>query len=364
MRFKKTITSSLLILTSLTFLSLSSSCNKNRGSNDVINISLISPWMEDENKPEQIRKSFESKLQAIIGNKVKIKVSYSSDDYLVNLQNINKGVVDLAFVSHSSFENYISENQDKSNRIKPIIQTLTKSFKYDTDNFIYVDGTENDKIISNAKLQSELFNKKRYSEWDYPWNGSVYEYFYDDKLVDFQRGIIWISGTDEVRQKIIKAWNEKDWKTFRSFGIVHGSADSGSKYLLPEKLLKKHFNKNDNAFSSLASEITNYSNYFINGKTKDMLKNNHFHICFDNEGSYSWTQNTKDNINKYTPLNKEKMEILALTDPLQYNIGVVNTNKVNSEIQNLIVSSLIQLYTSNQDDWGKTVGFYGYAKYK
>lgn len=365
MFLRKKITLTLFSAASiLSLLSLSSSCDKKISNAEVMNISLISPWMEDEDKPEKIRLELENKLQEIIGEKVKIKVTYASDDYLVNLQNISKGVIDLTFISHSSYENYINQDKTKANKIKPLIQTLTKSFKYDNEKFSYVDGTKNDKIITNAKLQSNLFNQEKYSEWNYPWNGSIYELFYDDKLVDFQRGIIWISGTDEVRNEIVNAWNNKDWNKFRSFGIVHGSADSGSKYLLPEKLLKQHFNLKNNSFVSLAYEITNYSNYFLNGKTKDMLKNNSFHICFDNEGSYSWTKNTIDNISKYTPMENEKMEILALTDPLQYNIAVVNNKKVNEEIQEIITNAFIQLYSSNNDNWGPTVGFYGYTKYE
>lgn len=308
----------------------------------------------EEAKVALIQK-LESKLPAY-----KFTIEFT-EDYTTALDEVIKGSAHLAFPSVGALM-----SNEKHNEVNPYLQTLARSFNNDSTAAVYVDGTlENDPLRKLGASETEEFNATPYANWDpNNWDKTNYIYtnFYDSsKKVNYQRGAIWISGTDEVRANIIKAWNDKDWATFKSFGVIHGSSDSGSKFILPQNLLKLHFNKEDNKFTTLSEEILNNANLFVEGKIAHLHKDASKHIVFDNQGSYSWTKSKEENLSKYTPRDGEKLEILTLTNPIPYNLGVFNKD-LPKEVIETISDTFIELANADQDPTGKSQGFVGYEK--
>ncbi|VEU58479.1 ABC transporter thiamine pyrophosphate-binding lipoprotein p37/Cypl [Mycoplasmopsis gallinacea] len=267
----------------------------------------------------------------------------------------NADGVDFAFVAAGALKN----NLDK---LDVRVQTLTNTFLGDTQEGYYTDGTlENDYLRKVAKIESDKFNEKPFAQWT-NFNGVIHtdQYQSPTEKVRFQRGMIWISGDDATRAAIKKAWNDKDWEKFRSFGIVHGDPDSGSKYLLPQNLLKLHFNKEGNAFTTLGKELADHSRDFTNGSIKDwQTKHSDKKILFDNQGSFGYTSVKK--ADRYTPkIEGEKLEILTLTNPLPYNLGVFN-KRVPKKVQDAVAKAFVKMMEANKNTWGDYQGFNGYS---
>ncbi|WP_412031734.1 ABC transporter thiamine pyrophosphate-binding lipoprotein p37/Cypl [Metamycoplasma buccale] len=278
-------------------------------------------------------------------------------------QNIIKGASDIGVMT-----SYLFNSSSHKKNLIPILQTLTHAFKFDKFFSKYKNGLSNDPLVEIAKKAEEMFNRKKFSDWDkkeYEWDGSKYKYFYDEKsLVDFYRGLVMIRGNEKILKEIKKAWENKDWNTFRNFGIVTGKKTSGSKYILQQALFKKHFNKEGNRFTSFEEDRLNHKDKYKEGRARDIgkgeLKN--YHIMFDDLGSFAYTNNQKNNkkLDYYSPENKEeKIEFLTVTEPLKYNVFVAS--KFLNEIKRkLLAKAIYNVWKNNLDSYGPRVGFNGY----
>ncbi|QZE12290.1 ABC transporter thiamine pyrophosphate-binding lipoprotein p37/Cypl [Mycoplasma sp. Ms02] len=270
------------------------------------------------------------------------------------LQAVLKNEGQFAISSISAFQ---SLDDSLKSQLKIILSTKTRAFKYDKDYAEYSDGSSTDKLVEIATKTNEEFHKKPYSQWAKEnWDGATYSNFYTDAEVTYQRGMILISADDELKVKITKAWNDKDWSKFRSYGIVHGDADSGSKYTLPEKLLKKHFNKEGDKFTTLALEIQNHPELFVSGKPDKLNEEGtRFNIAFDNQNSFAWTQSKEKYFKRYQNANNQNLNILVVTEAIPYNI-VAARKDIDSDTLNRIV----QKFTTMNDKYSRYVGFSGY----
>ncbi|AZG68652.1 ABC transporter thiamine pyrophosphate-binding lipoprotein p37/Cypl [Mycoplasma struthionis] len=297
----------------------------------------------------------------------------SNATYNVNFQqanadlasNILKGSSDVAVLTSGLYN-----ASNNASELIPIVQTMTRALSFDLDSSKrYSDGSDNDELVKIAKKAEALFLEKPYSEWndeEYKWNGSLYQKFYApaDTSVDFYRGLVMIQGTNEELTKIKEAWKNKDWNTFRNFGIVLGDKDSSSKYILPQALFKKHFNKKGNEFSGFEVDKIEHSNKYNTGNIKDIGKGSlaDFHIVFDDLGSFGYTHNIKGNekLNYYKPDNSNaKIEFLTVTDPLKYNV-FVTSKRMSKDLRDALANSIIETWKANEDDYGFKVGFNGY----
>lgn len=171
-------------------------------------------------------------------------------------------------------------------------------------------------------------------------------------------------GNKSTIERIKKAWVEKDWNTFRNFGIMTGKENSASKYLLQEQLFKKHFNLPNNKFTSFALDRQKNPNKYKTDKAKNLSKgeNKNYHIVFDELGSFAYTNNKKNNkqLNYYSCENPEdKIEFLTVTDPIKYNV-LATSNSLNEKKRELLAKAIYNIWKNGYDDYGKTVGFNGY----
>ncbi|TDV24173.1 phosphonate transport system substrate-binding protein [Mycoplasmopsis mustelae] len=374
MKFKKLLTTSIISVTALSFAITVSCAQQNRNRN-IIKLNLTSPYDLSPNEISNLKVDFENKLNTQLvtqGSKLKVKINFkSTDDYVINADEIKKDVADVAFVSAGSLLTKKTDILNAGLKIK--LQTLTKQFNGDIEYDFnsqqskggYSDGSENDDLRKIAKAENDLFHRIPRDKWDdttagNKWNGSIYEAFYNESLVPYQRGAIILVGTDQQITEIKDAWDKKDLKKFIKFGIVFGDTDSGSKYILPEALLKKHFGSEFTSLAKLATS-NNYKNSFVKGKLKQMNEPNfsNKHIFFDNEGSYAYTK-FKANKDAFEVKRKnEKIEIFSVTDVLPYNVGLFNSNLSDESIKQLS-NALIALSTKKNDPWGPKVGFNSY----
>ncbi|PZV99958.1 ABC transporter thiamine pyrophosphate-binding lipoprotein p37/Cypl [Metamycoplasma auris] len=301
-----------------------------------------------------------------------IKVTYAGENNDL-AGTIAKGTNNIAVITTPL---YIKQYKNKHmENIVPILQTATRAFKFDTEDMgqiKYKDGKETDPLRELAKKAHTLFAAKKYTEWkddEYKWNGSIYEHFYDTNgIVPHYRGVVMIHGDKDTRDKIKKAWEEKDWNTFRNFGIVTSSEDSGSKYILQEQLFKRHFGK-DKFESFKKDKLKANAKYISSGK--DAKPRNigqgsikEYHIVFDDLGSFAHTHNSKDGKpNKfYSPEGNSEIEFLTVTEALRYNVIAVDKKVFNDEEIKVLQDVIINLAKDKKDDYGPTVGFNGYIK--
>ena len=227
---------------------------------------------------------------------------------------------------------------------------------------MYQNGGQTDPLILQAQSETKAFNTDFPYHTNDSWNGSIYENYYDtSKLVDFYRGNIWIYGSPNELDKIKAAWNKKDWAKFRDFGIIHGEQTSGGKFKLQESLLKKHFTKNDKPpFKTLSEEIDNHKGKFKNEEAKNLKDNSNYHIAFDDNGSFGYTPNENDGIVKTIPFEIEtqkKLEILTVTEPLKYDIGIF---RKDFKYKNIVSNAFLSVYKKGLDTYGPTYGYNGY----
>ncbi|TPR54687.1 ABC transporter thiamine pyrophosphate-binding lipoprotein p37/Cypl [Metamycoplasma neophronis] len=336
------------------------SCSKEE---KTIKLIVNKPWYGTEkheffNKIAEIYNSKDENKQ-----KIKIEVNYSNDNNnLAN--NVIKGTSDIAVITTSLFN-----AGDNPNLLLPLIQTTTRAFNFDKHISYYENGTENGPLRTIANKAYRLFSEKPYAEWtnsEYQWNGSIYQKFYAElnDRVSYYRGLVMLQGNEEEINQITEAWNNKDWNTFRNFGIVTGDNTSGSKYLLQEALFKKHFNKPNNLFISFANDKINHSEKYMTGKPRDIgqgaLQN--FHIVFDELGSFGYTNNTKGGklLNYYKPSKPDaKISFLTTTGPLNYSIFAAS-KLLPKDIAEAFSKALIEAWEQGEDDYGPTVGFNGY----
>lgn len=288
----------------------------------------------------------------------KINANYRSSGF--NLaEDIVKGTSVLGLLR---IANYI----EKKDNLKAILQSYTTAFNFDEEyNKNYSDGSQSDDLIKIAQTAFEKFNNEKYINWTdekYGWDGSKYKVFYNtNKLVDFYRGNVMIWGSDQEIAQIKKAWFEKDWETFRNFGIMTGSENSASKYLLQQSLFKKHFGKK---FITFAQDKLNNKDKYIIGNPKDIGKGSNikYHIVFDELGAFAYTHNTKKGKKNdfYNPING-KIEFLTATEAAKYNVWAVNKN-LNNETTDALANAILDVWKNNQDEYGPQIGINGYKK--
>ncbi|MGC7160928.1 ABC transporter thiamine pyrophosphate-binding lipoprotein p37/Cypl [Metamycoplasma hominis] len=366
LKFKKYLFIGAAVLPAMVGASvLSSSCvdkiSNNTKTYENLKFSINKPWGEASNKDnffyEVINKINENKK----GYKVNNATLHYLDDNVDFIKELQKGTADIACLTPTVY----NLEKDKSN-IHPFLQTMTRAFVFDQDfNAQYSNGLDDDPLRKIAQSAFDLFNKKPFENWDdkeYKWNGSIYESFYanKDKLVDYYRGLVAVWGTQEELKAIKEAWNKKDWKTFRNFGIMHGSSSSGSKYLLQEALFKKHFNLKGNEFKSFLEDKQGNEVKYIKGKIKNIGKGafSKYHIVFDDLGSFAYTHSKGSAIYKLDDKNS-KIEFLTVTEPLKYNIFATSSN-IPKELREIIANAMVEVWKEGKDTYGPTVGFNGY----
>ncbi|QMT98711.1 DNA repair protein [Mycoplasma tullyi] len=340
------ITSSFLL--SSTFVA---SCTKPNDANDQGMLQLKVDLKIDHDANAVIDNYLKNLSQVVtqkLGKPVSITSTFASDGN-TSIDRVKANLTDLAFVSSSA----IKTNDDG---YVPKIQTLTRSFKFDDSPDFYEAGT----LDKRAEEISKIFNEIPYRNWtdeNRMWDGNKYEFFYgpENDLISFYRGMILIGGDEETLTKIKEAWMQKNWNAFSSYGIGGGRMSSNGRYIYPLNLLKKHFGDKD-------LTIPNYQSV----RGREIGTNPNVHIVFDDMNSFAWTQNKNANVPNYTFNPKDdntKVEILSLTDPALYDIGVFN-KRLPEDVMNAVSEGVVELAQRNQDPYGPTVGYNGYRVIK
>lgn len=285
----------------------------------------------------------------------------SSADGVQAIQNVESNKLDFAIVSDTKFTNY----EGKEN-LKRGFGTGTSAFFNDLEQKKYTDGSKNDYLLTAAKALNDFLVKNPYKTWtneNMAFNGIRYNKLYSNEIVPFYRSMIMISGNEEQLNDIKKAWFEKDWNKFKSFGILHGKNSSGGSFKMPEELLQKHFSLENNKFDTLSNQIQSTPEYFKQQDGRYLGDDDKFHIAFDDEASFAWTLNVKsDSANPfYTPQKAtDKLEIFALSDPKSYDIAIFRNDFSDDKI-NIIKQAFMNLSKAKQDTWGPEVGYNGYT---
>lgn len=355
-KFKKILIGSAFISTTA-LLFMSASCNK-----------TISLMIQDPTYGADPQKA-KMEIQKIFNNNLKnknIKVNVIIGD--PNVDSIIKGTeYDFGFVSAGQISSYLNDSNNKLPFI-PKIQTLTNAFYKDTQNAKYSDGSINDPLRKITAQENQRFSEMPVDQWNKEnWNGSIWVNQYDQiensktqfHKVGYQRGVMWIYGDDELRNKIIQAWNNKDWKTFKSFGIIIGENTSSSKYLLPQNLLRKHFDKPNNDFISFAQIADDPKITTASSPIKDVEKRKDYKILFDNQGSFAYTS-SKKLIERYSADKNEKLQYFMLTNSTPYNIGIFNSNLPKTTID--AITNVFLNLKNKDNEWGDNLGFNGYER--
>lgn len=340
-----------------------SSCSLNRNKNEFIFL-LTNSFKNNELEyinllQEEFDKNKKNTKYENIEIKLKLKILNNNQ---AKIDSILNGIADFCYLPSSLI---INNNLQK--KISPYIQTYTTSFKFDSTFSEYIHGMSDDPLREIANNMQNLSFGNNYSfpfkNWkdqkgeqpNYDWNGNRYNYFYNqEKLVDFYRGMIVLSGPDEKINKAIEYWEKKDWNSFRNLGIILGDANSYGSFKLQENLISNHFNlKNFSFQKDMMLNSNKYITDLVGGEK--IGKNENFIISFLDEGSFAWTHNFS-NINHFNPINNWKIKILTVTNPMKYDIGCFRLN-IDKELLNLVSYSIINLHN---DIYGPTVGYNGY----
>lgn len=358
-----------LPLTTLIMPFVLSSCSNNE---NVVVFALSTPFNEGDpnefvkiinkktnEKIDKINSANSNNNKQIQNIKIKAKIH---DGNLVKKQSLQNGSANFAFLNTKTV---IDDDFYKKENIFPTIQTLTSPFNFDTDmSKKYVNGTENDPLRKIAKKMQEVsFDVKPFSEWkdeDFQWEKYRYQSFYDLKnLTNKYRGMILFTGNDEQIKLATKYWDEKDWNNFRNLGIITGEATSVGLYQLQEKILKKHFDKKDNTFTTLVEDKNkNPSKYIVDPfGTEKLGTDSNFVISFAEEGSFAWTNSIKSP-NSFRPSKGSKIKIFSSTNPAFYDIGVFsNINKIYVD---LMTESIAETFKEGLNSYGNGLGYNGY----
>lgn len=291
-----------------------------------------------------------------------IDVKITNNDFIKKTY-LENGTGDFAFLkSKTIMDNKLYKYTN------PKIQTLAIPFVFDKDNNSrYINGLENDPLrIIASDMQNISFGKKNFKDWtdnEFQWNGIRYDKFYDlnANLINTYRGMILISGDNNQLKGVKDAWNKKDWNTFRNYGIITGESNSIGNFILQEKLLLKHFG---NQFNTLIEDKSqNQNKYKVDSYgVEDVGKFSNFVISFSEEGSFSWTHNSQYS-SSFRPINNNKIEILTVTNPGIYDIGVFNKS-LNYKIVDLLTESIYQIYKQNvnNNEYPSSLGYNGFSK--
>lgn len=291
-----------------------------------------------------------------------IDVKITNNDFIKKTY-LENGTGDFAFLkSKTIMDNKLYKYTN------PKIQTLAIPFVFDKDNNSrYINGLENDPLrIIASDMQNISFGKKNFKDWtdnEFQWNGIRYDKFYDlnANLINTYRGMILISGDNNQLKGVKDAWNKKDWNTFRNYGIITGESNSIGNFILQEKLLLKHFG---NQFNTLIEDKSqNQNKYKVDSYgVEDVGKFSNFVISFSEEGSFSWTHNSQYS-SSFRPINNNKIEILTVTNPGIYDIGVFNKS-LDYKIVDLLTESIYQIYKQNvnNNEYPSSLGYNGFSK--
>lgn len=320
----------------------------------------IYQFVDDVKNMSNKLKESNSKFSSIKDFNISVKIT--NNDFIKKTY-LENGSADFTFLKSKT----IMDNEFYR-YVEPKIQTLAIPFTFDKNSDArYHDGLNNDPLINIANdMQSQSFDIKPFKEWtddEFNWNGIRYDKFYDLKgnLIKTYRGMILISGNKSQLTNVRKAWNEKDWNSFRNFGIITGESNSAGSFKLQEKLLLKHFN---GQFNTLIEDKSLHENkYKVDSYgVEEIGKNSNFAISFSDEGSFSWTHNTK-NSSSFRPINDNKIEILTVTDPGIYDIGVFNKS-LDKDIVDLLTESIYQIYVQNinKNEYPSSLGYNGFSK--
>ncbi|VEU71026.1 ABC transporter thiamine pyrophosphate-binding lipoprotein p37/Cypl [Mycoplasmopsis glycophila] len=361
---------SLLSLTSLgavTPMFFASACNNKQEEAKIIRMHLGDPYSKQDVIKANLENHFNSYLKSQDLN-YKVAIEFTEDDnYATVKEKILKKEIDLGFVSAGS--TYHSKEEMSISGIYPLVQTYTRKFAGEIKNAGYVDGSATDPLRVSAANEEAIFKSKPRQDWNnegdlgMDFDGAIYRKVYDaeDALVPYQRGLFVIVATPDMTQEIVKAWNEKDLTSFVSYGLGIGSADSGSKYLLPEALMKKHFGKQFLSFKDLQAK---YSEKVIKTKTKKAndQKNENIHIFMDNEGFYGYSK--VESNDPYTPSAEtrpgQEISFLTVTEKLPYNVALVNSKTIPTDVAKALGQAFVELQKGD-NSWGATQGFNSYA---
>ncbi|MEA4115476.1 hypothetical protein VBM87_01600 [Mycoplasma sp. 744] len=293
----------------------------------------------------------------------------------------NKNTVDLGFLSYTRFVDSLDTNSNINYDFQIVGQTLANKFIWSNLNELssYKDGsmTDNLRILAEQQNIEQFKNYGEFPSWiskdkELNFNGSVYSIFYDyNQFTSVHRSSILIAGNLQQRNKIIEAWDNKDWDKFKSFGFVVRSFDSGTGFKYPIKLLSKHFNLSLEEIEKFFKSRNN-NLVLVGSRPRDQLgktdsNNFTYHIAFDNEGVFNWTRAregryqptgyNKDLSNDYNSKNNVVVRNLIFSNPAPYDVllGRKNLNTIQKE---LIIETLSNL---SQED--NTFGIYtGYNK--
>ncbi|QKT05548.1 ABC transporter thiamine pyrophosphate-binding lipoprotein p37/Cypl [Mycoplasma sp. OR1901] len=296
----------------------------------------------------------------LINPELKLDINIKGEETYENqIQSIQKNETDIVFLSSASIYEK-KEDLLKRSGGKLFLQTYTRKFKgQESNDQSYVDGSTNDPLRKIALNEYELYKNK--SNYTGSWNGAIYQDLYQDSnnLTPFQRGMIIIVADENTKNEIVKAWEDKDYDKFISYGIGIGSQSSGSKYILPQALFKKHFGPKYKSFLNLQQDPKMQS-YIKKVKFKEKDTNKDIHIFLDNEGSYAYTKESK--LAKYYESNErpnEKIHFLTVTDVFPYNVGL-KSKRISDKDANDISQALINLSKKGKDIFGSSNGFNGY----
>ncbi|MBU4690969.1 ABC transporter thiamine pyrophosphate-binding lipoprotein p37/Cypl [Mycoplasma zalophi] len=342
-------------------------------------MSTLTPWAKDfKIKNINFFKSIESKYNKLKNQDINTKNTENitlNPDLLSNDRALVESVItnksQIAIVNSVFLNNQFNETQKYIDLVHPILLAKTFIPKYDED-MVFYDANNNEKMNEIVKKQNNDFSKKPYSQWDdkeYGFNYGIYQHFYEpiNKSINYQRGAIFITGTDEVLKKIKEAWKNRDWKTFSSFGIVKNQdTSSATRFVYPEFLFKKHFNKYNKQFTGFNNDENanpnNYINYPIHNSATHMGQSifKDFHIFLGEENEYAFHHNDPDK-NYFSRPEGEKIEILTLTDPFLFFV-VIASNKLSEKEIIFLQQAILETSQENKDDFSYRIGISGYTK--
>ncbi|MFV8470247.1 ABC transporter thiamine pyrophosphate-binding lipoprotein p37/Cypl [Mycoplasma sp. SK928A] len=362
---------------------IASQCNSQDQEVKELKLDLITPWelVDNTDGIANLKNSIETRMNQYLSAKnagftVKVKM-VNDDKYQTVAQNITKGETDLGFISSGSI---LSEKNYLTNFNPNIIQTWTSKFAGDIKDATFTTSAiQLEKIAQNEQAKFDLIPwSKKWNDTNdgNGWNGSAYTKFYQDyssiasdNIVSYQRGLIAIIADDALTAKIKQAWSNKNLAELISYGIGMGKPSSGSKYILPEALMKKQFNSADKKqFISFADLQTKneYQDKLVRAKLTEAsdAKNKSLHIFFDNEGGYSFTHFKESKQYAYAVDQSirpnEKITFLSVTDPLPYNVGIA-AKKVGDKQLKLVTEALNDLASGTNPIYGRNIGFVSYS---
>ncbi|WP_434325668.1 ABC transporter thiamine pyrophosphate-binding lipoprotein p37/Cypl [Mycoplasma leachii] len=286
---------------------------------------LTKKFNELKNKDEATKKFKDVKFD--------IKVDFDKKTYFSKLEK-NDSENDVYIANYSYYLSNVWDVNKKTLKkdlpFKLVSQAATLQFNWQSgDNTFYKDGMKEDSL---RKLADE--NNKKWLEYgEYPewytkeskdgkntngktlhFDGSKYTNFYKNgDLTYVYRGAVLIAGNEADREKIIKAWESKNWEEFIKNGVVYEKTSSAGGYKYQVALFARHFNK---TVSEIKEDLEGkkYEQYIVKGqKVSAQLGKKQGNsqlvprIGFDDEGSYNWTK-SKEKSEKYKPTDFKPTE--------------------------------------------------------